>query len=506
MPHSQNEEPLSPAIRWMERAIVGCIFLIALFAPHSIAATQSAWLLGLVLWALRFAFYPRPILLRAPVDYVLLGFFILSGVSGVFSYNPVMSIGKMRAASLFTIVYLISQNVRSLRLAKLLTYCLIGSCIINVFLTAGQLVIGKGVKVEGVRPDSPLAQAVFNTRTVHQPTPIINGDTVWQVDGHRVDSPEELAGELAAGKPFAKVTIYRVEWMPTLDVPRGKLLAGNTALEQLGIASWSRGRDWRATGFYNHWVTYAEVIQLIASLTLGLFLGLTRKTSLTGLWLLLAVTGLLFALAMTVTRASWAGFALSAFLMVLLSASRRTLVVIGACAIPLILGAVFLLQQKRSIGFVDRNDQSTSWRETVWREGAQLLVSKPRHLLVGVGMDSIKGHWREWGLFDNGKLPIGHMHSNLLQIALERGVPALIVWLMLLVLYARMLWKIVRRSTDEFSRSLAVGALGGMVGFFASGLVHYNWGDSEVVTVFYLIMGLSLVVARNLDGVSTTSR
>jgi len=100
---------------------------------------------------------------------------------------------------------------------------------INVFLTAGQLVIGKGVKVEGVRTDSPLAQAVFNTRTVHQPTPIINGDTVWQVDGQRVDSPEELASLLAAGKPFAKVTIYRVEWMPTLDVPRGKLLAGNSA-------------------------------------------------------------------------------------------------------------------------------------------------------------------------------------------------------------------------------------------------------------------------------------
>jgi len=47
-------------------------------------------------------------------------------------------------------------------------------------------------------------------------------------------------------------------------------------------------------------------------------------------------------------------------------------------------------------------------------------------------MDSIKKHWREWGLFDNGKIPVGHMHSNLLEIALERGVPALLVWLLLL--------------------------------------------------------------------------
>jgi hypothetical protein len=29
-----------------------------------------------------------------------------------------------------------------------------------------------------------------------------------------------------------------------------------------------------------------------------------------------------------------------------------------------------------------------------------------------------------------------------------------------------------------------------------SGVVHYNWGDSEVVMIFYLIMGLSLVVER----------
>jgi len=115
-------------------------------------------------------------------------------------------------------------------------------------------------------------------------------------------------------------------------------------------------------------------------------------------------------------------------------------------------------------------------------------------------MDSIKGHWREWGLFDNGRLPIGHMHSNLLQIAVERGVPALIVWLILLLLYARMLWRIVRTNRDTgeqwISRGIALGALGGLVGFFASGIVHYNWGDSEVVMVLYFVMGLSLVVQR----------
>ena len=481
----------------LERAVIGCLFLIALFAPHSIAATQAAWLLGMVFWVARFAVYPRPVLFRSPVDYALLGFFVLSGISAAFSYTPFMSIGKMRAASLFTIVYLVAQNVLSLRMVRLLALTLIGSCMINVFLTAGQLAIGKGVKVQGVTPASPLAKAVFRTRTVNKPTPIVNGDTIWEVDGRRVNSPEELAAVLAAGPSPAKVSIYRVEWTPELEVPRAQLLPGSNALDQLGISGWSRGRDWRATGFYNHWVTYSEVLQLIASLALGIFLALKQKLNRTGLLLLVAIGGLIFALAMTVTRASWIGFAVSVVVMLLLTVSRRTILIVAACALPLVVAGVVLLQQKRSIGFFDRSDQSTSWRETVWKEGFELLVSKPRHLVVGVGMDSIKSHWREWGLFDNGRQPIGHMHSNLLQIALERGVPALILWLILLGVYVRMLWRIQRRvSIEDFARGVAVGALGGMIGFFTSGLVHYNWGDSEVVTVLYFIMGLCLVVER----------
>jgi uncharacterized membrane protein YuzA (DUF378 family) len=54
-----------------------------------------------------------------------------------------------------------------------------------------------------------------------------------------------------------------------------------------------------------------------------------------------------------------------------------------------------------------------------------------------------------------------------------------------------------RRSLEDWiERGVALGALGGLLGFFASGLVHYNLGDSEVAMIFYLIMGLALVVDR----------
>jgi O-antigen ligase len=362
----------------------------------------------------------------------------------------------------------------------------------------------------------------------------MTGDTLLEVDGEPVRNAEEVVNLISSPVkgPIATVKMYRGDVYPPLLVPRNKLLPGATAEERLGIANWHIGRDWRASGFYGHYVTYAESLQLIASLALGLFICLPLKKSRTGALLLFALAAIIFALLLTLTRASWLAFLVSAGTMFLLSASRRMIWIAFACAIPLIIAGALLLQQKRHVGLIDNQDASTTWRETVWREGAHLLVSNPRHMGLGVGMDSIKRHWREWGLFDNGNIPLGHMHSNFLQIALERGLPALIVWLLLLAIYGRTLWQALRKQeagaggrsrnpepaspaplsltswstlnawlqqSNWIDRGIILGALGGLLGFLTSGLVHYNWGDSEVVMIFYFMMGLSLMVARNSE-------
>lgn len=492
--------------KWLEWIVIACLFLFAAAAPHSIAATQTAWLLGMVFWLVRFACYPPPRVYRTPVDYALIGFFILTGLSSFFSYEPIVSIGKLRAASLFTIVYLVSQNIPSRRMVRLLAVTLIASCMVNACYTVGERAFGRGIKVQNVTAESPLSAAVFKNRRATTPAPILSGDTILTVDGRAIRNAGELATALAASADAptdlapAQVKIYRVEWTPVLEVPRGRLLSGSTPEAQLGIAGWSTARDWRASGFFGHYVTYAEALQLILALTLGLFICLPHKRSWAGLLLLLALAGFAGVLMMTVTRASWFAALLSSAMILVIGSSRKTVLIGGAVALPLILAGLFLLQQQRSVGFLDRRDQSTTWRETVWREGFNLLISKPRHLLVGVGMDSIKAHKTEWGLFDNGRLPPGHMHSNLLQIALERGVPALICWLVMLGIYARTLWRLARSEliSDWIERGVVLGALGGLCGFFASGLVHYNWGDSEVVMIFYFIMGLALSIHRKV--------
>ena len=42
---------------------------------------------------------------------------------------------------------------------------------------------------------------------------------------------------------------------------------------------------------------------------------------------------------------------------------------------------------------------------------------------------------------------------------------------------------------------ILLGCLGALIGFFTSGLVHYNLGDGEVALVFYLLMGIGVRMA-----------
>lgn len=534
--------------KWIDRVLVACLIGIVLFAPHSIAATQTMWVVALLVWVAKIVavrFFDRSQdathasselssdestssapLFRTPIDYPLLCFFAFSIVSALCSYEAVISTGKLRGVSLFTILYLFAQNVRRRKTARRLIAVLIISCALSVVYVFAERAWGRGVKVEGVRVESPLYAAGVRS-----------GDTILEADGVKLRDAAQLENALmrrvattvadsatsnnnnsdrvdgARAGEATRVMIYRYEWVTRFDV-RAPLLEGATTEARLGVASWARGRDWRAAGFYGHYTTYAEVLQLVMSLAFGLFVALPRKSSRVGVLLALAVAGMGAALLMTVTRASWLALFVSAIAICcvwLKSAhlNRRVLIgaLVAASLVVLIVAPVALtmLQQKRNVGFLDRSDGSITWRETVYREGFGLFTQNARHFLIGVGMDSIKRHAGEWRLFDNGKLPPGHMHSTPLQLAVERGIFTLLAWLWFMFVYLRTLLRAEKRlanveSAGEsremwFERGVVLGAFGGAVGFFTSGLVHYNLGDSEVATVFYIIAGLALVIS-----------
>lgn len=497
-----NIETENTLARWLERTAFVFMILMFLSAPHSIAATQISWLTGMFIWVIRLFVKPRPRLVRTPLDIPLWIFFVWSIVSSVFSYDPPTSLDKLRNAALFLTFYYVINVVKTKRTVIFLAYAIILSTMVSVVWTPIERLFGRAVEIIGVSAESPLAKAI-----------LVNGDTLLKANGKKIKVPNDLVTEIQANET-TKVDVYRPDFYFTVEIKRADLLGGASALEKLGIADWKRSRNWRSSGFYSHYATFAEVLQLVTSLAFGLFIASLSKrflrprhadteekspTANGGRWTLIfgaCVAAMSVALLLTVTRASQLGFLISAAAIVLLFGNRRMFLILAAVVVPIAVIGLIFLQQSRQVGFFDAQDESIKWRQTVYREGFDLWTKNARHFTVGVGMDSIKKYAGEWHLFDDGRLPMGHFHSTPLQLLVERGLPALLLWLWILWIYGRTLLRRfrfpIKNSDDRRETGIVLGCFGGMIGFFAGGLVHYNLGDAEVAMVFFMLMGLSV--------------
>src|SRR6185369_870432 len=95
------------AVLWLEHTAFIFLTIMILFAPHSIAVTQSAWLIGMLAWVIRLFFKPRPKFKFTAIDYALWAFFLWSVLSSALSYAPDISLDKLRGVSLFLIFYFV---------------------------------------------------------------------------------------------------------------------------------------------------------------------------------------------------------------------------------------------------------------------------------------------------------------------------------------------------------------------------------------------------------------
>ncbi|GBC78434.1 hypothetical protein HRbin08_01929 [bacterium HR08] len=476
-----SRTPSSTALACLDRGIIASVALFALMAPHSIAATQGAFLLGLVLWMVRIGIRRsldyRPMALDLPI----LAFVWWSLLAAIFSYEPALSLLKVRSVGLFLIVFLVAQNLPNREWGKRWALILVLSCFVNVGYVFWQKSVGRGLQLVEIDEASPLHHAGIRS-----------GDVLLSVEGRTIRSLEELAAKAVAKRgERLRLFVFRPEIYMHREVivPRGAPPENPLLIRR--AEPW---KNFRASGFYGwNYFTYAEVVQLLASLLLGLYLTSSKKRSPWGALALLGIGAMTYAILLTVTRAVWGAFALSAFVMMVHRWGKKAVVVaVLALLIAAPVGARFL-QQVRSIPLLSAREPSTAYRLTVWREGVQLLFRHPKHWLLGIGMDSLKARWREWGMFQGGRLPLGHMHSSPLQIALERGLPALLCWFWWFARYLQLLRRGLRSEAvnrDPTIAGIYLGTLGGTLGFLASSLVHYNFGDSEVIMIVYFQMGL----------------
>ena len=80
-----------------------------------------------------------------------------------------------------------------------------------------------------------------------------------------------------------------------------------------------------------------------------------------------------------------------------------------------------------------------------------------------------------------------HLHNVPLQIAAERGLPALAVWLWFIVTLLRDFLRLPAIATYP---SLANAGLAAIVAMLAAGLFEYNFGDSEFLMLFLVLVTL----------------
>ena len=374
------------------------------------------------------------------------------------------------------------------RNAIMLVALMILSGTVGTLYSVYDLVRGRGVLIESISPDSPL-------RALH----LRPGDAIWRVGGRRIHSVADIDEAIRNSPPETAVTVSLISQGEHIERP-GLIVteAIRQRLSPSGIAGSQPTHRFRASGWTRHYETYSEILQILASLALGLALANYKNHRLNFRFKLAMAAFALLALGIALTAMRTVLVALAVGVCVIsvraLRTRARVLSLAGLCLL-LAVGA-FVVYQTRAQHALSLQDPSSSLRVEVARVGLSRVLLHP---LFGHGMDSMHVHWREWGFPGTDML---HMHSTPLQLAFDRGLPALAFWLWIMWIFWRRASrgeKLLRDSSATNRYGILLGATGAVAGFFASSLVNYNFGDGEVALVFWWLMGIVVALSTTTN-------
>ena len=455
-------------------ALVG-LGIYVLFAPHSVAASAIGVSLAGIGWVLR-TLQTRSLGLRwSKFDLIIVLSLLWTVASALLSEEPRISIAKLQASWCVLLFYL-ARATLTRRSALVLVALLIVSGSAGALYSAFDLVRGRGVIVESIAGGSPFNQVGIRP-----------GDTIWQINRRRVYSTADLDRTLAQIPPNTPVTAgiisqgEQVERSFTLPQPSAS-----------GVVGSERNHRFRASGWTRHYETFAELMQMIAQLALGLALAHLRNHGPNRIFKIAIVAAALLtaSLVFTAMRTVIVAFVIGASVIALRSL-RATLRVAFTFALFAVLAfAAVVVWQTRDRNALLLGDPSSSLRYEVARVGLSRI---PIHPVFGHGMDAMQLHWNEWGFPGKDML---HLHSTPLQLAFDRGLPMLVLWLWMMILFWLTIARAERRAADLSDTNyygILLGTLGALTGFLMSSMVNYNYGDAEVVMMFWFLMGIGLI-------------
>jgi O-antigen ligase len=203
---------------------------------------------------------------------------------------------------------------------------------------------------------------------------------------------------------------------------------------------------------------------------------------------LLPLPLLLAALAVSYSRNAWLGY--TAGLLVTIGIVRPKLLWLAPV---IVVGLVAIAPQavrERVYSVLDyKTDVSSRERIYMAQAGFRMVAAHP---IFGVGPEMVPSRYADFRSQDSLNYKPSHLHSNMMQIAAERGLPALLAWFAILGFCARDMLPLLKEKNQYAS---ALGALAAIVALLVAGLFEYNFGDSEVKMLFLCV--LSLPYARS---------
>ena len=200
-------------------------------------------------------------------------------------------------------------------------------------------------------------------------------------------------------------------------------------------------------------------------------------------WLLPpAVLGTL-ALLLSLTRNAWIG--LAAGLLLLAAVWKRWLLLAYPALALLVWLALPRAVLDRAFSAVDPRQHSNYDRLCMAISGTQMIQDYP---LTGVGLGMVPRLYPLYRLDDAPRWKVPHLHNNFLQIAAERGLPAMAAYFWLLVAFFATTWRALPRLCGV-RRAAVASSLVTILGITVAGMFEYNFWSAPVQYLTLVIMG-----------------
>ncbi len=472
--------------RWLDGAVFFFLCLFAVLLPHSIKGAQHSWQIAFLLWLLKLAVerkrpFPQP--LTAP----LLAYVVLSAISSALSPEPYLSWDRMKIVCLVLVGIVFAQNLKRLSQVRVLLLLLILSGLAAAGFTAWQYTYGVGVRVAHILPASPLEREA-----------LVQGDyIITHINGQEVHTPAQLERAVRDSQPGSMLRVDYVRGFPfhkhQTVITREGFIASGLGTSDLQFV---RGRPFRAQGTLGHYVVFAEMLMQIGCMTWAMLLVTPRRKI--GLRIFLALTFVALTVAMfaTETRAALGGLAAGCFIAILMLAGKRLRIWAISALLVLVIAAGLWIHHTRGKEWTGAQDPGTHFRVLMWEDGLRLIRQHP---WFGVGMETVRVHWMEWNIRAFTRYhDQSHFHSDTIQIAVERGLPALAAWLWFVVAYIIFLFRLAARVRQQsrFASGVVAGVLGSFVAFLIPGALHYNLGEETLVMGLFFFYGLAIAIDR----------